>query len=248
MVVEGIYCFHIMRTRIAQSKAATGKNFVNYWMHGGYLQVNAEKMSKSLKNFLTIREILDTDSDRQRIGEVLRFLFLSSHYRSPLNYSDQSLENARMGLRRIYLALQKVSQLSQPGGDEVDERIIGKFRDAMNDDFNTPDAIAVIFDCVRQLNRAVESKSVAEVNRLHNSLRDMTESLGVVVLTPARFLGLENTGAEMDQIRQLVTDREIARRARNWAKADQIRQALTNIGVEIEDRRDGTTTWRKTQG
>ena len=145
---------------IAQSEAATGEKFVNLWMHNGYLQINAEKMSKSLKNFLTIREVLGTDSDRERIGEVLRFVFLTSQYRSPLNYSDESLENARMGLRRIYLSLHKAEQLSDEHSVESDDQFVGRFQVAMDDDFNTSDALAVIFDCVRELNRAVEAKNV----------------------------------------------------------------------------------------
>ena len=230
---------------IAQSEAATGEKFVNLWMHNGYLQINAEKMSKSLKNFLTIREVLGTDSDRERIGEVLRFVFLTSQYRSPLNYSDESLENARMGLRRIYMSLHKAEQLSYENSVEADELFLGRFQDAMDDDFNTSDALAVIFDCVRELNRAVEAKNVKEAAVLRKTLLDISGSLGLLSLTPVRFLGVESSGSNDGKIQDLIDQRVQARSKREWNNADRIREELTSMGVEIEDRPDGTTTWRK---
>ena len=230
---------------IAQSEAATGEKFVNYWMHNGYLQINAEKMSKSLKNFFTIREILDADSDRKRMGEVLRFLFLSSHYRSPLNYSDKNLEKSKLGLRRIYVALQKAEQAGICAGNEFEQDIIVKFHAAMDDDFNTPDAIAVIFDCVRQLNRALEANDRTRAERLCSTLHRITSALGLIILTPSRYLGLEDAGEEIHRIQNLVAVRAAARRERNWSKADKIRTELSELGVEIEDLADGTTNWRR---
>ena len=230
---------------IAQSEAATGEKFVNLWMHNGYLQINAEKMSKSLKNFLTIREVLETDSDRERIGEILRLVFLTSQYRSPLNYSDDSLENARMGLRRIYLSLHKAEQLSDEHSVETDDQFVGKFQAAMDDDFNTSEALAVIFDCVRELNRAVEAKNVRNAAVYRKTLLEIAGSLGLLSLTPARFLGVEASGSDDGTIQKLIDQREQARSEREWKRADRIREELSSMGVEIEDRPDGTTTWRK---
>ena len=230
---------------IAQSEAATGEKFVNLWMHNGYLQIKAEKMSKSLKNFLTIREVLGTDSDRERIGEVLRLVFLTSQYRSPLNYSDESLENARMGLRRIYMSLHKAEQLSDENSVEADDQFIGKFQAAMDDDFNTSDALAVIFDCVRELNRAVEAKNVKVATVYRKTLLEIAGSLGLLSLTPVRFLGVESSGSDDGTIQNLIDQRVQARSEREWKRADRIRDELASIGVEIEDRPDGTTTWRK---
>ncbi len=230
---------------IAQSEAATGKKFVNLWMHNGFLQINAEKMSKSLKNFLTIREVLETDSDRERIGEVLRFVFLTSQYRSPLNYSDESLENARMGLRRIYLSLHKAEQLSDEHSVETDDQFVGKFQAAMDDDFNTSDALAVIFDCVRELNRAVEAKNVKVATVYRKTLLEIAGSLGLLSLTPVRFLGVESSGSDDGTIQNMIDQRVQARSEREWKRADRIREELASMGVEIEDRPDGTTTWRK---
>ena len=230
---------------IAQSEAATGEKFVNLWMHNGYLQINAEKMSKSLKNFLTIREVLGTDSDRERIGEVLRFVFLTSQYRSPLNYSDESLENARMGLRRIYLSLHKAEQLSDEHSVETDDQFVGRFQVAMDDDFNTSDALAVIFDCVRELNRAVEAKNVKVAAVYRKTLLEIAGSLGLLSLTPVRFLGVESSGSDDGTIQNLIDQRVQARSEREWKRADRIREELASMGVEIEDRPDGTTTWRK---
>ena len=230
---------------IAQSEAATGEKFVNLWMHNGYLQINAEKMSKSLKNFLTIREVLGTDSDRERIGEVLRFVFLTSQYRSPLNYSDESLENARMGLRRIYLSLHKAEQLSDELSVETDDQFVGRFQTAMDDDFNTSDALAVIFDCVRELNRAVEAKNVRNAAVYRKTLLEIAGSLGLLSLTSARFLGVEASGSDDGTIQNLIDQRVQARSEREWKRADRIREELSSMGVEIEDRPDGTTTWRK---
>ena len=230
---------------IAQSEAATGEKFVNLWMHNGYLQINAEKMSKSLKNFLTIREVLETDSDRERIGEVLRFVFLTSQYRSPLNYSDESLENARMGLRRIYMSLHKAEQLSDEHSVETDDQFVGNFQAAMDDDFNTSEALAVIFDCVRELNRAVEAKNVKDAAVYRKTLLEIAGSLGLLSLTPVRFLGVESSGSDDGTIQNLIDQRVQARSEREWKRADRIREELASMGVEIEDRPDGTTTWRK---
>ncbi len=231
---------------IAQSVGATGDKFANLWMHNGYLQIDATKMSKSLKNFLTIREILDMDSNRSRMGLVLRYMLLTSHYRSPLNYSDDNLENAKQALRRIFFALDKADQFAEVSGREVDKDLVDRFIKAMNDDFNTSDALAVIFEGVRILNRAVESNSLAEVIRFRNTVRELAGVLGLMSITPSKFLGSEESDMEDCRIQQLVEGRRVARQERNWAEADRIRDELTELGIEIEDRSDGSSIWRKT--
>ncbi len=232
---------------IAQSEGVNGGRFVNLWMHNGYLQINAEKMSKSLQNFLTIREILDMDSDRVRIGEILRYVFLSSHYRSPLNYSDDSLENARMALRRIYMAIYKADERGTPAVAETDSQLCARFRASMDDDFNTPDGLAVIFDCVRELNRSVESDLSHRTGVLKNTLLRLAGSLGLVQMEPSRYLGVGGGSADEDDgIGVLIMQRENARHERDFATADRIRDQLTQMGVEIEDRPNGTTVWRRT--
>ncbi len=229
---------------IAQSEAATDEGFVNVWMHNGYLEINSEKMSKSMQNFLTIREILAQDTNPVRMGEVLRFMFLLSHYRSPLNYSDRSLDNAMAALKRIYLAIHKAEQFGIQMTEAVDERFITRYQSVMDDDFNTPDALAVIFDCVRELNRAFDSQSEEMVRRIYRTLIVLTESLGIAGLNASNFLGVEGSASE-DDIRALVDRREHARRAKKWETADQLRRQLMELGVELEDRQDGTSTWRK---
>ncbi len=229
---------------IAQSEAATDETFVNTWMHNGYLEINAEKMSKSLHNFLTIREILATDPDPKKVGEILRFMFLMSHYRSPLNYRDDSLDNAKAALTRIYTAINKAEQLGVQPADQLDESLVNRFCSAMDDDFNTADGLAVLFDCVRELNRAFQSQTEETVSCLYGTLLELTGALGIASLDATHFLGVEQAVAD-DGIKELILQREQARRDKQWAVADQIRQQLTDLGVEVEDRPDGTSTWRK---
>ena len=232
---------------IAQSESVTGGKFVNTWMHNGYLQIASEKMSKSLKNFLTIREILALDSDRQRIGEVLRFVFLSSHYRSPLNYSDSSLANARQALRRIYMALEKADKVHCCYSRELYTEFVEKFHNAMDDDFNTVDALAVIFDCIRELNRSHDSNSLEQLSRLRNTVYELAGSLGLLSLSPFRFLVGDEASEQAIEIQELIGQREQARKERQWSDADRIRDQLTAMGVELEDNSNGSTTWRLIQ-
>ena len=231
---------------IAQAEGATGEKFVNTWMHNGYLQIDSEKMSKSLKNFFTIREVLAQDSDAKRMGEVLRYLFLSSHYRSPLNYSEDSLENAKAALRRIYLALEKAKQMV---GDQVesdtDAELQARFNACMDDDFNTAEALAVVFDGVRELNRALERNDNDGVATGQRTVIELTGALGLGTLEPKRYLVSEMTDEFQSEVKTLIEDRQAARLERDWSKADSIRNLLTEMGVELEDRPDGSTIWRK---
>lgn len=230
---------------IAQSEAATGERFVNVWMHNGYLEINTQKMSKSLKNFLTIREILAMDDDRERMGETLRFMFLMSHYRSPLSYSETLMENAKSALNRIYSALHRAEQSQAPLASESDNHLIARYRRAMDDDFNTSDAVAVVFDCVRELNRALAAESKESIGLFHRTLRELADALGIANLDASRYLGIERSGDDDGGIRELVLQREQARRDRQWQLADELRMRLTELGVEVEDRADGTSTWRR---
>ena len=231
---------------IAQAEGATGEKFVNTWMHNGYLQIDSEKMSKSLKNFFTIREVLAQDSDAKRMGEVLRYLFLSSHYRSPLNYSEDSLENAKAALRRIYLALEKAKQMvGEEAGSDTDAELQARFNACMDDDFNTAEALAVVFDGVRGLNRALEKNDNDGVATGQRTVLGLTGALGLGKLEPKRFLVSEMTDEFQSEVKTLIEDRHAARLERDWSKADSIRNLLTEMGVELEDRPDGSTIWRK---
>lgn len=231
---------------IAQAEGATGEKFVNTWMHNGYLQIDSEKMSKSLKNFFTIREILAQDSDSKRMGEVLRYLFLSSHYRSPLNYSEDSLENAKAALRRIYLALDKAREvIGDQGKADIDAELQARFNACMDDDFNTAEALAVVFDGVRELNRAIERNDNDGIVIGQRTILELTDALGLGSLEPQRYLVSKMTDEFQSEVKTLIEDRLAARRERDWSKADSIRNLLTDMGVELEDKPDGSTVWRK---
>ncbi len=224
---------------IAQSEAATGHPFVNYWIHNGFVQVDEEKMSKSLGNFFTVREILK----RYRPEEV-RYFILSSHYRSPLNYSDDNLDKARAALTRLYTALRGVDA----GGDDIDPEFERRFTDAMNDDFNTPEALAVLFEVARTLNRAREEDPQA-ARRLAATLRRLGGRLGLLQADPEVYLkgGQAGAGGGLAdaEIDALVQQRLDARKRKDWAEADRIRDQLAEQGVVLED--SGTrTTWRRT--
>jgi cysteinyl-tRNA synthetase len=235
---------------IAQSEAANGVPFVNYWMHNGYVQVDREKMSKSLGNFFTIREILGRDSSPQRMGEIVRFMILASHYRSPLNFSENSLENARASLTRLYLAVNKVgfSTVKNDEWQESDYWI--SFHSAMADDFNTPDAISVLFNLARELNRMVDSRQTEQARELCGQLIALSGVLGLLYQDPETFLkGLGDTVEsasllKTEWIEQQIHERSVAREKGDWKRADQIRRDLSDQEVVLEDRSDGTTSWR----
>ena len=225
---------------IAQSEAATGEHFVNYWIHNGFVQVDEEKMSKSLGNFFTVREILQ----RYRPEEI-RYFILSSHYRSPLHYSDDNLDKARGALQRLYTALRD-TRADVVAGVEADYE--ARFQVAMNDDFNTPEALAVLFDLARALNRAREQDS-NDVARLANTLLQLANRLGILQADPASYLrGQRDAGAREGpsdaDIEALIARREQARTDRDWGEADRIRDELTGLGIVLEDG-GGGTRWRR---
>ncbi|KAF1056062.1 MAG: Cysteine--tRNA ligase [Pseudomonas delhiensis] len=218
---------------IAQSEAATGKPYAAAWMHAGAVRVDGEKMSKSLGNFFTIREVLE-----KYHPEVVRFLLVSSHYRSPINYSEDNLKEARGALERFYTALRGLPQAVPAGGDDFAER----FAAAMDDDFNTPEAVAVLFEMAREVNRLRET-DLATAAALAARLRELASLLGVLQLEADSFLQAGAARVDTAQVDALIQARLEARASKNWAESDRIRDELAAMGVVLEDGKGGTT-WR----
>ena len=219
---------------IAQSEAATGEQYAASWMHAGAVRVDGEKMSKSLGNFFTIREVLE-----KYHPEVVRYLLVSSHYRSAINYSEDNLKEAKGALERFYHALKGLPQAEPKGGDELAAR----FAAAMDDDFNTPEACAVLFDMVREVNRLKESDMQAAA-ALAARVQQLAEVLGVLQLEPDAFLQAGAAGKiDSAAVEALIQARLQARADKNWAESDRIRDELTAMGVVLEDGKGGTT-WR----
>ncbi len=226
---------------IAQSEAATGETFVNLWMHNGFVRINDEKMSKSLNNFFTVREILKLYK-----GEEIRYFVLASQYRSPLNYSDQLLDTARTTLSRLYSTLRG---LDLPVGFDENDPAIDTFKASMDDDFNTPEALAVIFDLANQVNRLRDEDVNAALAKAA-VLKHLANVLGLLEADPEEYLQSgagEGTGAEDmcgEDIDGLIEARNAARTNKDWAEADRIRDVLDEMGVVLEDK-DGKTIWRR---
>jgi len=224
---------------IAQSVCSTGEGFANVWMHNGFVRVDEEKMSKSLGNFFTIKEVL-----KKYQPEVVRFFILSSHYRSPLNYSTDNLDEAKSALTRLYTALRDTEEDSSAS---IDENYITKFNSFMDDDFNTPRAISLLHEIAKKLNRN-EDKSIAEAKGLALTLKRIGSVLGLLESVPQHFLqGKENESrgsADADHINNLIRQRNIARDEKNFARADEIRKQLTELDISLEDTEDGTD-WRR---
>lgn len=222
---------------IAQSEAATGCKFVNYWIHNGFVQINEEKMSKSLGNFFTLREVLKTYAP-----EVIRYFILASHYRSPLNYADQNLDGARLALERFYTALRGVEAAAVSDGGEYQLR----FRATMDDDFNTPEALAVLFEMATALNRAKASNMLEVAAELAGNLRYLGGVIGLLQGDAETFLkGDAGEGGLNDaQIETLIQQRIDAKQAKAWAEADRIRDELQAQGVIVEDGAGGSR-WRR---
>ncbi|MCX7101498.1 MAG: cysteine--tRNA ligase [Methylobacter sp.] len=222
---------------IAQSEGATGEKFVNLWMHNGFVRVDDEKMSKSLGNFFTVREVL-----KQYQPEIIRFFILSSHYRSPLNYSDEQLNDAGTALTRLYTALRGVNIVAD---EIVDETYKTRFEQAMNDDFNTPVGLAVLFDLARDLNKA-KSNDPEKISILATSLRQLAGLLGILQNDPDAFMkGSGDNESDDGKIEQQIQERLNAKIAKEWLLADKIRNELKEQGVILEDSPDGTTSWRR---
>jgi len=222
---------------IAQSCAASGEKFVNTWMHVGYLQVDKEKMSKSLGNFFTVRDVL-----ADYPAEAVRYFLSSSHYRSQLNYTAESLEAAANSLQRLYLVLRDIEPVT-PSDDFADD-LVARFYHAMDDDFNTPDALAVIFECAHRAQQQREQGDMAAASHYAGLLKKLGNMLGLVESDPQAYLQGEVSGITNQEIEDLITAREKARADRDWSRADAIRDQLLAAGVALEDS-SGGTTWRR---
>lgn len=223
---------------IAQAEGAYEKPFVNYWMHAGFVEINKEKMSKSLNNFFTIREVL-----REWKNEVVRYFLLYGHYRSPLDYSLEGLEGAQSALDRLYGALRGIDLPAEIIENDMAKAYEKRFIEAMNDDFNTPVALSVLFDLVRELNRS-KIEEPENVMALAQMLKKLGAVLGLLA-EPVEdyFQQTAHSAINAAEIEALIATRRAARTEKNWAKADEIRQQLAQKGVMIEDSGD-ETTWR----
>ena len=227
---------------IAQSEAATGKPYANTWMHAGAVRVDNEKMSKSLGNFFTIREILD-----KYHPEVVRYFLISSHYRSAINYSEDNLQIARQNLERFYHALKglPVEPVTPYNELPADNRYVQRFDAAMSDDFAAPEALAVLFDLVRELNNARAAGEDAAVTEQAALLRSLGAILGILGCEAEAFLQAGSAGElSAEEIESLIAERVQAKKDRDFARADGIRAQLLEGGVVLEDSREGTT-WRR---
>ena len=219
---------------IAQSEAAHDCQFAKCWLHVGLIQVNDEKMSKSLNNFLTIHSALSTHH-----SDVLRYFMLSGHYRSPLNYSEDNLQNCAQALNRLYTALRGV-RVSSPSkaGDAFEAR----FFEALSDDFNSPVALSVLFELVREMNRCRQQGDASLVSTLGATLVRLGKILGLLTVDAQQFL--QGDALDVETIESLIAQRQQARLEKDWAHADALRDQLDQQGVVIEDA-NGETVWRK---
>lgn len=209
---------------IAQSEAACGHQHVNYWLHNGFVQIDNEKMSKSLGNFFTVRDVLQKYS-----GEVIRFFMLQTHYRAPLNYSNQGLDEAKKALTRLYTALDSASE----NAAALEESSLTAFVEAMDDDLNTAKALAVLFDLARRINSGEAA--------LANTLKTLGARLGILQQAPAAFLKGQASNSALDEatIEALVAERLAAKAAKNYARADEIRKQLADNGIVLKDSAQG---------
>lgn len=218
---------------IAQSECAYDKGFANTWMHIGLLQINKEKMSKSLGNFFTIREILEKYD-----AEILRYFMIAGHYRSSVNYSESNMAQMQSALESFYIAIRGLPKADANAGEFKQA-----FIDAMDDDFNTPEALSVLFDMLHDINRLREKNEMDKAAGLAAALQEFASVFGIVQHDAEQFLRGDVDDAEA--IEALIAQRNQARSDKNWSEADRIRDELTAMGITIEDS-SGKTTWRRT--
>ena len=229
---------------IAQSEAANDAEFARYWMHNGFLKINNEKMSKSLGNFFTVREI----GEKYDL-QVIRFFMLSAHYRSPLNFSPDLVEASKNGLDRIKTSASRLEELMSGGSDaEMNEletkaassldEFVKKFEDAMEDDLNTADAISTVFEIVKLVNTTAnaEGATAAFAKKAYDTIKLLCDILGINIKEEAILLD--------EEIENLIQERQDARKAKNFARADEIRNLLTEKGIILEDTREGVR-WKR---
>ncbi|HIF9127810.1 TPA: cysteine--tRNA ligase [Photobacterium damselae] len=220
---------------IAQSCCAHDTQYVNTWMHSGMVMVDREKMSKSLGNFFTIRDVLNHYDP-----ETVRYFLMSGHYRSQLNYSEDNLKQARSALERLYTSLRVLdTSVEAAGGEEF----VARFKEAMDDDFNTPEAYSVLFDMAREINR-LKTDDMAAASVLGARMRELADVLGLLGQEPEAFLQSGANDNDVAEIEALIQQRLDARAAKDWAAADQARDKLTEMGIILEDGPQGTT-WRR---
>ena len=251
-----------MKTKSPKAKGATGETYVNNWLHVGFVNVDGEKMSKSLGNFFTIRDVM-----QQFAPEVIRYFIVGSHYRSPLNFSDSALKDARSTLSRFYQSIKIVGELealfppfqlistqisATAATREFIEQTLHRFDSAMNDDFNTPEALAVLFEINREINRTMRLDATperAQAILLTIHLRKLGGILGLLQSEPLEFLQGEadaGQGLTAEQIEAQIAARHAAKAARNFSEADLIRKTLLEAGIVLEDSKEGTT-WRRSE-
>ncbi|KPJ67843.1 MAG: hypothetical protein AMJ43_02500 [Coxiella sp. DG_40] len=215
---------------IAQAEAAFECKFVTTWMHVGFVKVDQKKMSKSLGNFFTLREVLKLYNP-----EIIRYFLLSSHYRSPLNYSDQNLNNAQTALSRFYIALRNL-----PKSQYEENKLEQPFYKAMDDDFNTPLALSALFDIVKEINHLRDINKLTDAAHLGVTLKHLGNLLGILEQNPETFLHSSIDTDKSKIIDNLIKERDIARKNKDWAQADKIREQLIAMGIELEDTPEGT--------
>jgi len=236
---------------IAQSEGASGKPFARYWMHNGFVNINQEKMSKSLGNFLMIKDVL-----KSYHPEAIRLFLLSSHYRSPIDFTEKAMDEADSGLDKIYALLERVEKLTgkaQGRESESDGESWKRFAEAMNDDFNTAKGIGVLFEIVRNTNRILDENTISlspemrkSVLSEHADILKIGSILGILNESPQAYFekkkmkGLADSSVDAALIDKMIQERKEARKTKNWAKADQIRKQLDEMNIVLEDRADGT--------
>jgi cysteinyl-tRNA synthetase len=239
---------------IAQSEALFGTRFVKYWIHNGFVDINNEKMSKSLGNFTMIKDVLERYSP-----EVIRMFLLSNHYRSPIDYSEQSMYEVSMGLDRIYGFLERLENLgiqAKDSGYGKNGALWQAFSEAMNDDFNSAKALAAVFETVKKGNKMLDQAPeqpddslAAELSRIRNDMADIARILGIFLKTPSAWFaakkdkGVADMSVDPATVEALIAERAQARKDKNFARADEIRDQLQEMNIILEDGAEGTT-WR----